>query len=437
MSERMMVSMESLIKSISMGPFGSDVKVEYMKDTGVPIIDGSNLTSIKMNMNSYRYLDEDKAKKLDAALAHKGDIIVTHRGTLGQLSYVPEDCPFDEVLISQSQFRVTLDTSQVNPVYFAYYFHTVEGQKRLLSFANYVGVPALACATTNFRKLSFPLIPLEEQNRIATLLEKIDLSIANNNAIISELEAMAKDIYDYWFVQFDFPDENGRPYKSSGGRMVWNEDLNREIPDGWKPTRFGDLVTVKRGISYSASNLVDAGLPMINLNSFTPSATYKTSGIKYYKGEVKDGGQVNAYDLLMCTTQQTDIDGKTDIIGKTMLIPDLFDSQMVYSMDLVRIQTDELLKTVIVSETKTPWYNKYITGFATGTSILHLKLDGFLSYQIPLPKGTAILKHFNSLYMELERRKSIAMKENEELTSLRDWLLPMLMNGQVKVGGVA
>lgn len=285
--------------------------------------------------------------------------------------------------------------------------------------------------------MAFPITEIDSPEKAGNLICSIYQKIQNNNAIISELEAMAKDIYDYWFVQFDFPDENGRPYKSNGGKMVWNETLKREIPEGWKPTRFGDLVTVKRGISYSASNLVDAGLPMINLNSFTPSATYKTSGIKYYKGEVKDGGQVNAYDLLMCTTQQTDIDGKTDIIGKTMLIPDLFDSQMVFSMDLVKIQTDELMKTVIVSETKTPWYNKYITGFATGTSILHLKLDGFLTYQIPLPKDTAILKRFNSMYMEWERRKSIAMKENEELTALRDWLLPMLMNGQVKVGGVA
>lgn len=285
--------------------------------------------------------------------------------------------------------------------------------------------------------MAFPITEIQSPEKAGELICSIHQKIQTNNAIISELESMAKDIYDYWFVQFDFPDENGKPYKASGGKMVWNDEIKREIPEGWKPAKIGDLATIKRGISYSASSLVADGLPMINLNSFTPSATYKTSGIKYYKGEVKEGGQVDAYDLLMCTTQQTDIDGKTDIIGKTMLIPDLFDSRMVFSMDLVKIQTDELLKTVIVSETKTPWYNKYITGFATGTSILHLKLDGFLSYQIPLPKDTAILKRFNSMYMEWERRKSIAMKENEELTALRDWLLPMLMNGQVKVGGVA
>ena len=238
MTERKMVPMESLIKSISMGPFGSDVKVEYMRDDGVPIIDGSNLTGIKMNWDNYRYLDKERAEKLKSSVAHKGDIVVTHRGTLGQISYVPNDCPFDEFLISQSQFRVTLDTTKVNPVYFAYYFHTSEGQKRLLSFANYVGVPALASATSNFRELEFPLIDLEHQERIANILTSIDEKIENNTSICATLEATAKLLYDYWFVQFDFPDENGRPYKSSGGKMVWNKELKREIPEGWevKPT---------------------------------------------------------------------------------------------------------------------------------------------------------------------------------------------------------
>lgn len=402
---------------------------ESYKGGRFSLIRSQNVLDMAFSYEGLAHINDEQAHKLDGVEVCSRDILFNITGdSICRCCIVPDDVLPARV----NQHVAIIRTPNVDSRYVMYYLQYLKPYLMKICGG---GSSRNALTKENLEALTIP-IP-NNAEKIANVLSTIDLKIKNNNTIISELESMSKDIYDYWFVQFDFPDENGRPYKSSGGRMVWNEDLNREIPDGWKPTRFGDLVTVKRGISYSASNLVDAGLPMINLNSFTPSATYKTSGIKYYKGEVKDGGQVNAYDLLMCTTQQTDIDGKTDIIGKTMLIPDLFDSQMVYSMDLVRIQTDELLKTVIVSETKTPWYNKYITGFATGTSILHLKLDGFLSYQIPLPKGTAILKHFNSLYMELERRKSIAMKENEELTSLRDWLLPMLMNGQVKVGGVA
>lgn len=359
----------------------------------------------------------------------KGDLLFKWACTFG-----PEIWQEEKSIFHYHIWKVIPDSALIDKDYFYYMLSYMT--PKWLKATNGSTMVHITKETMEDRSISLP-VNLLEQKRVAEVLRNIDNKITNNNAIITELESMAKDIYDYWFVQFDFPDENGKPYKSSGGKMVWNEELKREIPEGWKPAKFGDFVTIKRGISYSASNLVDDGFPMINLNSFTPSATYKTSGIKYFSGEIKESGQVNAYDLLMCTTQQTDIDGKTDIIGKTMLVPDLFNSKMVFSMDLVRIHTDELLKTMIVSETKTPWYNKYITGFATGTSILHLKLDGFLSYQIPLPEDTAVMRRFNSMYMEWERKKSIAMKENEELTSLRDWLLPMLMNGQVKVGGVA
>lgn len=120
---RIMVPMESLIESISMGPFGSDVKVEYMQATGIPVIDGSNLTGIRMNENNLRFMSQEKVEPLKKSLAHIGDIIVTHRGTLGQIAYVPDTVQYDEYLISQSQFRVTLKKDLVDPAYFVYYFH--------------------------------------------------------------------------------------------------------------------------------------------------------------------------------------------------------------------------------------------------------------------------------------------------------------------------
>ncbi|MBK7041942.1 MAG: restriction endonuclease subunit S [Bacteroidetes bacterium] len=100
-----------------------------------------------------------------------------------------------------------------------------------MSFKNHVGVPALAQATTNFRLLEFPLIPIKEQFKIAQILSTLDAKIELNNRINAELEAMAKTLYDYWFVQFDFPDAKGKPYKSSGGKMVWNEELKRDVPE--------------------------------------------------------------------------------------------------------------------------------------------------------------------------------------------------------------
>lgn len=122
----------------------------------------------------------------------------------------------------------------------------------------------------------------EIQKKIASVLSILDTKIELNNKINTELEAMAKTLYDYWFVQFDFPDENGKPYKSSGGEMVWSEELKREIPKGWEVKFLGDEVKFQRGISYTSSEINNDGIPMINLNSFNLDGTYKPDGIKYY-----------------------------------------------------------------------------------------------------------------------------------------------------------
>src|SRR5690606_30674414 len=204
---REMILMNNLIQEITMGPFGSDIKVDNFIDDGVPVLNGSNVNEVKLTEDSFRYVSEEKAKSLKKANSKRGDIVITHRGTLGQISYIPENSKFSNYIISQSQFRVTLKKELVDPVFFTYYFHSIEVQNRLLSFKNHVGVPALAQATTNFRLLEFPIKPLKEQLLISKVLSDLDAKIELNNKINRELEAMAKTLYDYWFVQFDFPNE--------------------------------------------------------------------------------------------------------------------------------------------------------------------------------------------------------------------------------------
>lgn len=189
--------MDDLITEISMGPFGSDIKVEYFVDEGVPVLNGSNISGFKVTDDFHNYVTEERASGYRKAIAVRGDIVITHRGTLGQIAYVPDDSQYEKYVISQSQFKVRLNTEKVNPVYFTYYFHTNEGQQRLLSFKSHVGVPALAQATTNFRLLDFPLIPKPKQDAIASILETLDEKIELNNQINAELEAMAKMLYDY------------------------------------------------------------------------------------------------------------------------------------------------------------------------------------------------------------------------------------------------
>ncbi len=119
-----------IIDEISMGPFGSDIKVENFVSSGVPVLNGSNVSSIKLLEEQFRYVTKEKAITFKKAIARRGDIVITHRGTLGQISYIPDDSKFHEYVISQSQFRVRLKRELVDPAFFVYYFHTPEGQKR-------------------------------------------------------------------------------------------------------------------------------------------------------------------------------------------------------------------------------------------------------------------------------------------------------------------
>ncbi|SJM95834.1 conserved hypothetical protein [Crenothrix polyspora] len=192
-----LTKISQLIDEISMGPFGSDIKVENFVDFGVPVLNGSNIQKYKLLEDEFRYVTPEKAKTFKKAIAKRGDIVITHRGTLGQISYIPESSKFDEYVISQSQFKVSLNRLLVDPAFFVYYFHTAEGQKRLLANKCHVGVPALAQATTNFRLIEIPLPSITIQQKIAAVLSSLDSKIELNNKINTELEAMAKTLYDY------------------------------------------------------------------------------------------------------------------------------------------------------------------------------------------------------------------------------------------------
>ena len=244
---------------------------------------------------------------------------------------------------------------------------------------------------------------------------------------------MAKQLYDYWFVQFDFPDENGKPYKSSGGKMVWNEKLKREIPESWSVSYWGELVRANRGISYNTQSISGGGVPMINLASFNINGTYKHSGLKTYNGTYTEDKVLHALDLVMCNTQQTAIDFSKDIIAKAFLIPDIFEGEIVSSHHITTLQTDqEELKPYLSYLTNTYHFHKYAAGCCSGTNIMGLNYDGLKQYPMEVPDLNT-LKAFMSIVYDVERRKGKLLLETEQLMSLRDEILPMLLNGQVSV----
>ncbi len=205
MSEWKEYKLGELIKDIAAGPFGSNLKVECFVESGFPIIDGANLKGIRVTDNITKYVTEEKARSLHRAIAKRNDVVVTISGNVGQISYIPDDSKYLEYLVSQRQFRATFDVTKVDVPFLVYYFHTRVGQHKILSFANQVGVPALAQPIKNFREIELALPPLDEQKRIAGVLSSLDDKIDLLHRENATLEALAETLFHHYFIENPAP----------------------------------------------------------------------------------------------------------------------------------------------------------------------------------------------------------------------------------------
>lgn len=179
-----------VIDEISMGPFGSDITVSNFVSSGVPVLNGYNVSQIMLIDKFQNFVTPKKAKELKKAVAHRGDIIVTHRGTIGQVSYIPDSSAYSEYVISQSQFRVHFNDKRVNSHFLVSYLLSPIGQKYLLETKGHTGVPALAQPTTNFRRLWIPLPEIAEQVAIAEALSNVDSLISSLQKLIEKKKAI-------------------------------------------------------------------------------------------------------------------------------------------------------------------------------------------------------------------------------------------------------
>lgn len=193
------IKMQDIITDIAAGPFGSNLKVSCFVDQGVPIIDGANLKGIKVTDNVTKFVTYEKAESLYRSIAIRGDIVVTISGNVGQIAYIPYDSLYERYLVSQRQFRLTINSLEAYVPYIVYYFHTPEGQHKILSFVNQTGVPALAQPLKNFKNIEIDLPDLETQKRIAKVLSALDDKIELNNQINKNLEEQAQALYQQMF----------------------------------------------------------------------------------------------------------------------------------------------------------------------------------------------------------------------------------------------
>ncbi|HFI0583661.1 TPA: restriction endonuclease subunit S, partial [Streptococcus suis] len=268
----------------------------------------------------------------------------------------------------------------------------------------------------NIRETKIKNVPsIEAQNKVTKVLEYLDQKIAINNQINEELEAMAKTLYDYWFVQFDFPDENGKPYKSSGGKMVYNDQLKREIPEGWGVKLLGEICNIVMGQSPSGTSYNEIG-----------------EGIVFYQGSTDFGWRYP--NVRQFTTAPTRYANENDIL-LSVRAPvgtlNIANETCCIGRGLAAINSKSGYNSFLFQQMQL-YKKEFQLRDATGTTFGSITKDDLFSLSMVIASENLMKRYENIVGKSYDKIK-ILSKQNKELTQLRDWLLPMLMNGQVKV----
>ena len=331
---------------------------------------------------------------------HRGQVAVTKdsetRDDIGIPTYIADN--FDDVILGYHCALITPDETQLNGKYLNAFLHTEFIHKFFSANASGSGQRyTLSIETLNSIPIYLP--SLEEQERIGNIFSSIDRKIELNRQINDYLEAMAQQLYDYWFVQFDFPDEQGKPYKSSGGKMVWNERLKREIPEGWECATLQDFLTIKNGRDHKALN---EGLFPV----------YGSGGLMRYVDSYLYNGESVLFP-------------RKGSLNHIMYVNEAF-----WTVD-----------TMFFTELKIPQAAKYIfysvngidfTGLDSGTGVPSMTSKTLYSIKVIKPTQD-LLQLFDERILPWLHAIESNRRAIEESKKLRDELLPLLMNGQVSV----
>ena len=368
--------------------------------------------------SSNRYVNSASKKITELGLNNsntkmleKGDLIISARGTVGAIAQLTKPMAFNQSCFGLRGKKDKLDTDYL--YYWLKNYVDVLLNKSQGSVFNTINL-------STFDDIKIELPSIADQRKISNLLTLLDDKIQTNNQINQELEAMAKTLYDYWFVQFDFPDQNGKPYKSSGGKMVYHPELKREIPEGWGVAKLNEVVDLISGYPFSS-------------NDYVTSGKYKLYTIK----NVQDGYTVDKVDNYLdflpnnmsheCQLRRGDlIMSLTGNVGRVGMVyeDDVLLNQRVLKLNPI----NKTHKSFIYSFFRSDVTKAHLENMSTGTSQKNLSPIDIGNMMIPFPSESLLSKFLDNLNM-LENN----LVENQQLTKLRDWLLPMLMNGQVKV----
>lgn len=428
------VKLEELCLPDQIGKYGipavaeefSEDKVRYLRITDIDDY-GNLLENDKKSVSS---------PEIEKYILKEGDIVFARTGNSTGRTYYHEE-KNGELAFAGFLIKFSLDESKVNPKYLKYFTISKPYKQWVDNLSN--GSTRGNINAKTFADCPIILPSREQQDYLVRVLSSLEDKIQINNQINQELEVMAKTLYDYWFVQFDFPDQNGKPYKSSGGKMVYNPELKREIPEGWGVTTFSSWISDNKtgdwGKETSEGNYtleVDC-IRGADINGL--SGNGKTDMPTRFILEKNKNKLLTDFDIVIEISGGSPTQSTGRIVGISENVLNRFDLPLICSnfCKAVSLKEQETFYN-FVYEWKNLYDNDVLFSWEGKTSgIKNLLFDSFVTnYHIAQPPIGLMEQFFDYAY-SVDRKIQLLLKQNQELTQLRDWFLPMLMNGQVKV----
>lgn len=414
-----------LVKSgdgkIHTGPFGSQLHASDYVEDGIPCIMPANMKNSRVDLTSISYISELDAKRLSKYLVKENDIIYSRRGDVTQKALIRQN---EAGYFCGTGCLLLRPGSNFDARFLTYYLSTSEIQKWIVSQA--VGATMPNLNTGILSRLPFNGPEKLEQSKIADVLSVIENKIELNNQINTELEAMAKTLYDYWFVQFDFPDADGKPYKSSGGKMVYSKVLKREIPEGWEVKPVSKIIEVRDG-THDSPKPSEKGEYLITSKHLQPSGIDFSNAyfISYEDFEaVNKRSKVDEGDFLI---------SMIGTIGLSQWVMKITTPFAIKNIGLFKTSQSPEYADYIFASVTSSYGKAYLQqNQSTGTSQPYVTLGTLRGIPITIPSKN-VFDDFNTKVKPTHKLLYENATENQKLVELRDWLLPMLMNGQVTV----
>lgn len=394
-------------------------KSRYLRITDISE-DGKLINENKKSVSS---------QDIEKYILEEGDLVFARTGNSTGKTYYHE-AKNGRLAFAGFLIKYSLNPKLVNPKYLRYYTITKHYKEWVENFS--LGSTRGNINAQSFGECPIPFPDRLQQDFLVKVLSNLDTKIEINNSINNELEAMAKTLYDYWFVQFDFPapetssGQAGKPYKTSGGKMVFNEELKREIPEGWESGILQDLCNkIGDGIHGTPNYVEHSEYSFINGNNLkngfiqTDNETKKVSKEEYVKYFI----QLNENTILL------------SINGTLGNLAQYTGEKVMLGKSSAYINCNKKYRAYCYQFLKQDHMPNLFWNIATGSTIKNLSLDLIKKLSILIPDDF-LIEQFYTKTKSIDDKRINLFRENQELASLRDWLLPMLMNGQVSVGEV-